>query len=106
MSIMKKLGQDFEELMQEARSIPEVREYLDSFSVVIGNIVHFRRIQLNLSQAELAKLANTTQKRISLIEVAKGNVTQDVIDRVFRVLKITSLEAKFSDEEAAARQLA
>lgn len=104
--MMKKLGQDFEELMQEARSIPEVREYLDSFSVVIGNIVLARRMQLNLSQAELAALAQTTQKRISLIEAATGNVTQEIIDRVFRVLRITGLDAKFSDEEAATSQLA
>jgi len=33
-------------------------------------------MQLNLSQAELAALAKTTQKRISLIETAIGNVTQ------------------------------
>lgn len=103
--MMKKLGQDFEELIQEAKSIPEVREYLDSFSVVIGNIVFARRVQLNLSQAELAALAKTTQKRISLIEAATGNVTQDIIDRVFRVLKITGVDVKFSDEEAAAAQL-
>lgn len=87
--------------MQEARDIPEAKEYLESFSVVIGNIVFARRMQLNLSQQELAALAGTTQKRISLIETAKGNVGQDVLNQVFKALKLQSLEAYF-DEHAAA----
>lgn len=99
---MKKLGQDFEDLMQEAREIPEVRDYLDSFSVVVGDIVYARRMQLNLSQQELAQRAETTQKRISLIECANGNVSQDILDRVFRELKLSGIEAHF-DEQAAAR---
>ncbi|BFH18193.1 hypothetical protein J6TS7_29390 [Paenibacillus dendritiformis] len=100
--MVKKVGQDFENLMQEARQIPEVRDYLDSFSVVIGNIVYARRMQMNLSQAELAQLARTTQKRISLIECASGNVGQDVLDRVFSALRLSQIEAKFNDEHAAA----
>lgn len=96
----KRLGQEFEELMREARENPEVREYLDSFSVIIGNIVYARRMQMNLSQQELARQANTTQKRISLIESATGNVGQDVLDRVFKVLGLANIEASF-DEHAA-----
>ncbi|WP_342437954.1 helix-turn-helix domain-containing protein [Paenibacillus sp. FSL L8-0436] len=96
----KHLGQDFEELLAEAREIPEVREYLDSFSVIIGDMVYARRMQLNLSQQELANRAETTQKRISLIEAAKGNVGQDVLDRVFRELKLKKLDAQFEELSA------
>ncbi|MBT2293119.1 helix-turn-helix domain-containing protein [Paenibacillus albidus] len=97
----KRLGQDFEELLAEAREIPEVREYLDSFSVIVGDMVYARRMQLNLSQQELANRAETTQKRISLIEAAKGNVGQDVLDRVFRELKLKKLDAHFEELSVA-----
>lgn len=98
----RRLGQDYEELLQEAKEIPEVRDYLNSFSVVIGNIVYARRMQLNLSQQELAQKAETTQKRISLIECANGNVSQDVLNKVFRALNLSDIVAHF-DEQAAAR---
>lgn len=97
----KKLGQDFNELLDEAHSIPEVREYLNSLSVIIGDIVLSRRIQLNLSQQELAEKARTTQARISQIESAKGNVRQVVLDRVFNVLGLESLSPTFHEEAAA-----
>ncbi|TVX85536.1 helix-turn-helix domain-containing protein [Paenibacillus agilis] len=98
----KRLGQDFKALAQEAREIPEVRDYLDSFSVVIGNIVFARRMQLKLSQQQLAALAQTTQGRISQLESATGNIRQDVMDRVFKVLELQDLKASF-DEQAVAR---
>lgn len=100
---MTNLGKDFEELKLKAREIPEVKEYLESFGVIIGNIVLARRINMNLTQAELAKLAGTTQARISQIESAVGNIRQDVLDRVFRELKLQKIEAHFSDEQAAAQ---
>jgi DNA-binding XRE family transcriptional regulator len=101
-NMVRELGQDFEALLQEAKAIPEVNEYLNSFSVVIGDIVYARRMQMNLTQQQLAELAGTTQKQISLIESAKGNVGQEIMDRVFSKLKLAKLEAQF-EEEAAAR---
>jgi predicted transcriptional regulator len=95
------LGQSFKELKQKAREIPEVKEYLDSYSVVIGNIVFARRIQLGYTQTKLAEIAKTTQRRISEIESGQGNVTMDVMDRVFRCLKLVRLDPTF-DEQAAA----
>ncbi|MEK0314968.1 helix-turn-helix domain-containing protein [Cohnella sp. 56] len=101
--MIKKLGQDFETLMREGNDIPEVRDYLKSFSVVLGDIVYARRMQLNLTQQVLADQAGTTQKRISLIESASGNVGQDVLDRVFRALGLLDIQAHFNNEQAVAR---
>ncbi len=95
------LGQTFDHLKQRAREIPEVKEYLDSYSVVIGNIVFARRLQLGLTQAQLAKLAGTTQARISEIESGDSNTTMKVMNDVFRCLKLQSLNPSF-DEQAAA----
>ncbi|WP_054029194.1 helix-turn-helix domain-containing protein [Bacillus sp. FJAT-28004] len=96
----KRLGDDFKALQQEAMAIPEVREYLQSFSVIIGDIVYARRMQLNLSQKELAEKADTIQARISMIEKASGNVSQDVLDRVFRVLQLQDIHVSFNEEAA------
>ncbi|WP_052452937.1 helix-turn-helix domain-containing protein [Paenibacillus polymyxa] len=97
----KGLGSDFENLKQAAREIPEVAEYLDSFSVTIGDMVLARRIQLGYTQSLLANLAQTTQARISQIESGNGNVTSDILNRVFKALKLASLNPTFRDEEAA-----
>jgi ribosome-binding protein aMBF1 (putative translation factor) len=99
------LGQSFKELKQKAREISEVEEYLNSYSVVIGNIVFARRIQLGYSQKQLADKAKTTQHRISTIESGQGNATMDVMDRVFHCLKLVQLDPTF-DEQAAAREQA
>lgn len=94
---------DFTELEEKALEIPEVKEYLESFSVVIGDLVLARRLQLGYTQSELAKLAGTTQARISLIEAGDEGVTLKTLDRVFKALKLTNIVPKFS-EEAATQQ--
>lgn len=96
----KPLGQNYKDFMKKAREIPEVQDYLESFSVSIGNMVFARRMQLNLTQQQLADLAGTTQKRISLIESASGNVEQKTLDNVFRALKLKSLSASFEEMSA------
>ncbi|OXM14247.1 helix-turn-helix domain-containing protein [Paenibacillus herberti] len=98
----KRLGQDFETLLKQAGEVPSVDEYLKSFSVVIGDMVYARRMQLNLSQQQLAAEAGTTQSKISQIESANGNVGQDILDRVFRVLKLADLTPTY-DEQAVAQ---
>jgi ribosome-binding protein aMBF1 (putative translation factor) len=101
MNMGKKLGQDFNALLQEAYADPETSNYLKSFSVIIGDMVYARRMQLNISQADLAKQAGTSQRLISLIETAKGNVGQEILDKVFKELKLTALLPAF-DEQAVA----
>lgn len=101
-SLVKKIGEDLDTLLAEANANLETRKYLNSYSVIIGDIVYARRMQLNLSQEELGKQAETTKKRISMIEAAKGNVDQDILDRVFNVLKLIDLFPVF-DEQSATR---
>jgi len=98
----RKLGQDFADLKQEVRQLPGMAEYLDSYSVVVGNMVFARRMQMGLSQSKLAELAETTQARISEIEAGADSVTSKVLNRVFRVLKLASIQPVF-DEQAASR---
>ncbi|WP_178075808.1 hypothetical protein [Paenibacillus oralis] len=51
----KKTTQDFAEIMEGAIQISEVKEYLTSFSVVIGNLIVAQRLQLDWTQKQLAE---------------------------------------------------
>lgn len=101
---MKKLGQDFENFMQEAKQIPEVEDYLTSFSVMIGDMVLARRTKLGWSQAKLASLASTTQARISQIEAGSQSVKLDTINRVVHALGLKSV-SPFYGEDAASKEV-
>ncbi|OPH53389.1 hypothetical protein BC351_05865 [Paenibacillus ferrarius] len=101
----KKLGQDYADFLKEAKEIPEVREYLNSFSVIIGDLVMARRIQLGWSQKELAEAAGTTQPRISQIEAAYDGVKMGTINKVFRALGLAQINPGYR-EDAAGTELA
>ena len=95
------LGKSFLDLKNRARSIPEVKDYLESYSMVIGNIIFSRRMKLNFTQQQLAELAITKQATISNIEAGVGNVTMETMNRIFKVLGLQNLNPSF-DEQAAA----
>lgn len=99
----KKLGQDFAEFMEEANQIPEVKEYLTSFSVVVGDLVLARRQQLGWTQKQLAERAETTQSRISQIEAASEGVKMGTINKVFKALGLTNINPNYL-EDAATKQ--
>ncbi|WP_035301092.1 helix-turn-helix domain-containing protein [Brevibacillus thermoruber] len=84
------MGHDFQALKSSAREIPGVREYLQSFPAIIADLVMSRRIQMGLSQEQLAELAETTQATISRIESGDEDVELGVLTDVFKVLGITS----------------
>lgn len=94
----RRLGQDFDELKQSAREIPEVAEYLDSFSVAIGNLVFARRMQLGLSQMELARLARTTQATISRIESGDEGVKTGTLNSLFRALRLVRIDPIYTED--------
>jgi predicted transcriptional regulator len=100
----RQLGQDFEELLADARQVPGVAEYLDSYTIKLGNEVFARRIAMKLSQKALADLAGTNQAHISKIEAGDDSVTGKVLNKVMAVLDIDSLNIGFK-EYAAAREL-
>lgn len=91
----KKLGQDYMQLMDDIKQIPEVKEYLSSFSVIVGDLVIARRMQLNWTQTELAKEAQTTQARISQIESGYEGVKIGTIDKVFKALGLQSIQTNY-----------
>jgi transcriptional regulator with XRE-family HTH domain len=98
----RKLGQDFADLKAEVRVISGMSDYLDSYSVVIGNLVFARRMQMGYSQSQLAELSGTNQAHISLIEAGADSITAKVLNRVFRVLRLASIQPIY-DEQAAAK---
>lgn len=83
------MGQDFQVLKASAREIPGVREYLHSFPVIIGDLVMSCRIQMGLSQEELATKAGMNQDAISRIETGDENVTMETLTGVFKTLGIS-----------------
>lgn len=55
----------------------------------LGRIVLERRLELGLSQRELAERVSTSQNRIYLIENGDANLTLDTLQRLAAVLGIT-----------------
>lgn len=95
------LGKDFMELEKRAEKIPEVKEYLQRFSVIIGDLVLARRLQLGLTQKKLAQLAGTTQATISRIEAGDEGVKAGTLNNIFRVLKLSHIHPEFSEDAAS-----
>jgi DNA-binding XRE family transcriptional regulator len=98
----KKPRQDFLDLKAKVRTISGMSDYLDSYSVVIGNLVFARRMQLGYTQSQLAELSGTNQAHISLIEAGADSITAKVLNRVFRVLKLASIHPIYDEQAAAA----
>jgi DNA-binding XRE family transcriptional regulator len=96
----KGIGSEFDQFMEEARQDPEVASYLNSFSVAIGNLVLARRMQLGLTQKELAKRANTTQARISHIEAGFDGVKLESLNKIFKVLGLADLNPIYREDAA------
>lgn len=96
----KKMGQDYEELMSKIRAVPGMAECLDSFSSTVGSMVLFRRMSIGLTQSELAKLAGTTQARISEIESGSDGIKASTYNKVFHVLQLTKLNPEYNEEAA------
>lgn len=93
------LRKDHEELKKLLESVPGVKEHLESFSVRIGKIILKRRLEMGISQQELAESIRSrggviTQATISNIESGQ-NVKSDTYDKVFEELGLDSFEAHF-----------
>lgn len=93
----KNFRSDLQEFMEEVNDIPEVKEYLNSFPVIIGDLVMARRMQLGWTQKELAKMADTTQARISQIESGHEGIKVGTIDKVFKVLGLQKINPSYAE---------
>lgn len=96
----KKLGQDFNDFMEASKQLPEVREYLNSFPVIIGDLVLARRLQLGWTQQELAGKAGTIQARISKIEAGDDGVKLGTIGKVFHALGLAGFRPDYREDAA------
>jgi DNA-binding XRE family transcriptional regulator len=94
------IGQDFDNLLNRAREIPEIKEELDSFSMAIANLVFSRRLQLKFTQKQLAELSNSTQATISRIESGDEGVKLETLNSVFKTLGIVSISPLYREESA------
>ena len=59
----------------------------------------FRRIELNISQTELAKKAGVTRQTIGLIEAGEFNPSIKLCNRICRALGVTLNDIFWEEEE-------
>lgn len=57
----ERIKSDFTEVQKQAMAIPEIKEYLESLPVMIGDIFLAERWKLELSQNDFAKLKGTNK---------------------------------------------
>jgi transcriptional regulator with XRE-family HTH domain len=58
--------------------------------MIRGDRLRFRRLQMRLSQEEIAQRANTDQKRISVYETGKSDATGETVASLARVLEVSA----------------
>lgn len=85
----------FEKLKQNARRIPEMRNYLDSVSAQMGREIFKQRVNREMSQQALANLSHVTQTTISRVEAGDPGIKSETYDKVLKSLN-TRLEIKLT----------
>lgn len=81
----------FTDMMDKLMDIPEVEEHINSLPVQLGLKVLKQRMELNLTQSQVIKLAKykgiqLTQAQLSRIENGDTNTSIDVYKRALNVL--------------------
>lgn len=81
----------FTDLMDTLMDVPEVEEHINSLPVQLGLKVLKQRIELNLTQTQVIKLAKykgiqLTQAQLSRIENGDTNTSIEVYKRALNVL--------------------
>lgn len=66
------------------------KEVLNSEEYKVSRLIFKKRMEIGLTQQELAKKANVTQKTISRIEGADKGVRQSTLSKVFAALDINA----------------
>lgn len=79
---------------------PKLEKKLNSKEYNNGRIVFKRRMELGLTQQELAILAGVTQKTVSRIEGADSGIRPSTLKKVFKALD--DEEFKIQEEEPEA----
>jgi len=90
----RKPGQDYNDFVKTTNELPGVVEYLQSFPVIIGDLVLAHRLQKGWTQQKLAQEAGTTQEQISMIEDGDGGITTGTLGKVLQALGLTEISAR------------
>lgn len=94
------------ELQQYLDQIPEINEFMESFTIQMRNAILDRRIQLGWSQGELAKRVKQvtgrpiTQTTISRIEGGSPGITSETYDKVLQTLGMTGIYINFGNSNS------
>lgn len=94
---------DFNEVMDLLKTVPGVKEHLQSFEVQMGKQILQRRLELGWTQQELVQLCremgvNITQPMLSNIENGSKNVESHSYNGVLDVLGgVKGLNIEFGD---------
>lgn len=70
-----------------------IKEILETPEYVRSRVVFNRRMELGLSQVELAEKANLTQKTISRIEGGDQGIRESTIEKVYTALEMNEEES-------------
>lgn len=87
--------------MELLESVPGVKESVYSFSRMMGRAIYARRIQLGLTQKELAQRIQEETKKpmhqavISRVEGGSMGITSETYDRILRVLGMKDIDIIF-----------
>lgn len=85
-------GKTFTDLMDTLMDVPEVEEHINSLTVQLGLKVLKQRIELNLTQSQVIKLAKNkgiklTQTQLSRIENGDTNTSIGVYKQALNILR-------------------
>ncbi|MEK5149098.1 MULTISPECIES: helix-turn-helix transcriptional regulator [unclassified Psychrobacillus] len=88
---MKK-GRNLLDSTELLKTHPELHELFLSTAAIYGNIIFAKRMELDHTQSELAKLANVSLKTIARAEGGSYNLSTDTYDKIFRALNMTPID--------------
>jgi transcriptional regulator with XRE-family HTH domain len=100
---MKISDMKHEDLMRELDEVPGVKEFMESFPVLIAHQIIARRIDLGWTQEELAKQVKIAtgvsmpQSTISRVEGASPGIKEETYEKILRTLGMKKLMIEFED---------
>jgi transcriptional regulator with XRE-family HTH domain len=95
-----------EDLMRELEEVPGVKEFMESFPVLIAHQIYARRIDLGWTQKDLAEQvkkvtgesANRCQSTISRVEGVSPGIKAETYDKILRALGMTGIKIEFGQD--------